>query len=78
MERTEVGGSESERRIREYAGSPGQIIERLTDHDGLVVHGGAVTDAVLDAAPGCASSAARAAGRSTSTSRPRPSAASPW
>lgn len=52
MERTDVGGSESERRIREFAGSPGQIIERLTDHDALVVHGGAVTDAVLDAAPG--------------------------
>jgi D-3-phosphoglycerate dehydrogenase len=49
MERTGVGASESERRIREYAGSPEQIIERLTDHDGLVVHGGAVTDAVLDA-----------------------------
>jgi D-3-phosphoglycerate dehydrogenase len=52
MERTDAGGSESERRIREYAGSPGQISERLSDHDGLVVHGGAVTDAVLDAAPG--------------------------
>jgi D-3-phosphoglycerate dehydrogenase len=52
MERTEVGGSESEQRIREYAGSPAQISERLSDHDGLVVHGGAVTDAVLDAAPG--------------------------
>jgi D-3-phosphoglycerate dehydrogenase len=52
MARTDVGGSESERRIREYAGSPAQIGERLTDHDGLVVHGGAVTDAVLDAAPG--------------------------
>ena len=46
-----VGGSDSERRIREYAGSPEQIIERLTDHDGLVVHGGAVTDEVLDATP---------------------------
>ncbi len=51
MERTRVGGSDSERRIREYAGSPEQIIERLTDHDGLVVHGGAVTDEVLDATP---------------------------
>jgi D-3-phosphoglycerate dehydrogenase / 2-oxoglutarate reductase len=51
MGRTEVEGSESERRIREYAGSPTQIIEQLSDHDALVVHGGAVTDAVLDAAP---------------------------
>jgi D-3-phosphoglycerate dehydrogenase / 2-oxoglutarate reductase len=51
MEQTEIGGSESERRIREYAGSPGQIAERLSDHDGLVVHGGAVTAAVLDASP---------------------------
>jgi D-3-phosphoglycerate dehydrogenase len=51
MQRTHVSGSESERRIREYAGSPEQIIERLTDHDALVVHGGAVTDAVLDATP---------------------------
>jgi D-3-phosphoglycerate dehydrogenase len=49
MQRTEVGASPSEQRIREYAGSPGQIIERLSDHDGLVVHGAAVTDAVLDA-----------------------------
>jgi D-3-phosphoglycerate dehydrogenase / 2-oxoglutarate reductase len=52
MARTDVGGSGSEQRIREYAGSPTQIIERLSDHDALVVHGGAVTDAVLDAAPG--------------------------
>jgi D-3-phosphoglycerate dehydrogenase len=52
MARTEVRGSESEQRIREYAGSPGQIAERLSDHDGLVVHGGAVTAEVLDAAPG--------------------------
>jgi D-3-phosphoglycerate dehydrogenase len=52
MRRTDIGEGESERRIREYAGSPGQISERLTDHDALVVHGGAVTDAVLDAAPG--------------------------
>jgi D-3-phosphoglycerate dehydrogenase len=52
MAQTDVRGSESERRIREYAGSPRQISERLSDHDGLVVHGGAVTDAVLDAAPG--------------------------
>jgi len=51
MQRTEVSGSESERRIREYAGSPAQIVERLDGHDAVVVHGGAVTDAVLAAAP---------------------------
>jgi D-3-phosphoglycerate dehydrogenase len=52
MGRTRAGATPSELRIREYAGSPEQIVERLADHEGLVVHGGAVTDAVLDAAPG--------------------------
>ena len=47
----DVGDSESDRRIREYAGSPGQVIDRLDGHDVLVVHGAAVTDAVLDASP---------------------------
>jgi D-3-phosphoglycerate dehydrogenase len=51
MDRTEVAGTASERRIREYAGSPAQIVERLHGHEAVVVHGGAVTDAVLDAAP---------------------------
>ena len=52
MRQTDIGDSDSERRISEFAGSPRQISERLSDHDALVVHGGAVTDAVLDAAPG--------------------------
>jgi D-3-phosphoglycerate dehydrogenase len=52
MARTDVAGSASEARIREFAGSPRQIAERLSDHDALVVHGGAVTAEVLDAAPG--------------------------
>ena len=52
MARTDVAGSASEGRIREFAGSPRQIAERLSNHDALVVHGGAVTAEVLDAAPG--------------------------
>lgn len=51
MNATEPATSESEKRIKEYAGSPSQIRERMADHDVLVVHGGAVTDAVLDASP---------------------------
>jgi D-3-phosphoglycerate dehydrogenase len=43
--------SESERRIREYAGSPDELVERLDAQDVLVVHGAAVTDRVLEAAP---------------------------
>lgn len=39
----------SERRIREYAGNPRQLVDALTDEDVLVVHGAPVTDAVLDA-----------------------------
>ncbi len=41
----------SERRIREYAGHPRQLIAALNNHDVLVVHGAPVTDAVLDASP---------------------------
>jgi D-3-phosphoglycerate dehydrogenase len=41
----------SELAIREYAGSPDELAERLDDHEVLVVHGAAVTDRVLDAAP---------------------------
>ena len=41
----------SEQRIREYLGSPAQVIERLAGHEVLVVQGAPVTDAVLDAAP---------------------------
>jgi D-3-phosphoglycerate dehydrogenase / 2-oxoglutarate reductase len=44
--------SESDRRIREWMGSPAQVIDALDGHDVLVVQGAPVTDAVLDAAPG--------------------------
>jgi D-3-phosphoglycerate dehydrogenase / 2-oxoglutarate reductase len=46
-----VARTPSEQRIREYLGSPAQLIERLAGHDVLVVQGAPVTDAVLDAAP---------------------------
>jgi hypothetical protein len=49
IQRTEVEASPSGQRIRKYVGSPGPIIERLSDRDGPVVHGAAATDAVLDA-----------------------------
>ncbi len=51
MDDDQVGDSESERRIREFAGSPAQVIAGLRDHQVLVIHGAAVTDAVLDASP---------------------------
>jgi D-3-phosphoglycerate dehydrogenase len=41
--------SASERRIREYAGTPRAIIERMEGIEVLVVHGAPVTDEVLDA-----------------------------
>lgn len=40
--------SESERRIKEYLGSPAQLIRELDSSECLVVHGAPVTDAVLD------------------------------
>jgi D-3-phosphoglycerate dehydrogenase len=43
--------SDSERAIREYLGTPGQIAKRIADRDVLVVHGAPVTDEVLAAAP---------------------------
>ena len=43
--------SPSEQKIREYLGSPAQVVERLAGHDVLVVQGAPVTDVVLDAAP---------------------------
>ena len=46
-----VARTPSEQRIREYLGSPAQVIERLAGHEVLVVQGAPVTDAVLDAAP---------------------------
>lgn len=44
--------SASELRVREYLGSPQQVIAALDGHDVLVVQGAPVTDTVLDAAPG--------------------------
>jgi D-3-phosphoglycerate dehydrogenase len=46
--RPAVPRTESESRLREYAGSPGQVIEALAGHDVLVVHGAPVTEEVLD------------------------------
>jgi D-3-phosphoglycerate dehydrogenase len=39
--------TDSERRVREYAGSPAQVAEHLDGHDVLVVHGAPVTQDVL-------------------------------
>jgi D-3-phosphoglycerate dehydrogenase / 2-oxoglutarate reductase len=41
----------SELKIKEWLGSPRQVIERLDGHDVLVVQGAPVTDAVMDACP---------------------------
>jgi len=41
----------SELRLREYLGTPGQVITSLAGHDVLVVQGAPVTDEVLDAVP---------------------------
>jgi D-3-phosphoglycerate dehydrogenase len=57
-----VASTSSEKSIREYLGSPNQLIEELRGDPGvecLVVHGAPVTDAVMDASPslkiiGCA------------------------
>jgi D-3-phosphoglycerate dehydrogenase len=49
--RTAPGRTPSERALREYSGSPDELVERLSGHDVLVIHGAAVSDAVL-AAPG--------------------------
>lgn len=46
-----VPGTPSELRIREYMGSPRQVIDLLDRHDVLVVQGAPVTDSVLDADP---------------------------
>jgi D-3-phosphoglycerate dehydrogenase / 2-oxoglutarate reductase len=40
--------SESELRLREFAGSPDQVSAALDEHEVLVVHGAPVTDTVLD------------------------------
>jgi D-3-phosphoglycerate dehydrogenase len=54
-----VPSTASERRLREYMGTPAQVIGALADHEVLVVQGAPVTDAVLAADPklrlvGCA------------------------
>ncbi len=41
----------SESRIREYLGSPAQLIARLDGHEVIVVQGAPITDAVMDASP---------------------------
>ncbi len=46
--RTAPGRTASEQRLREYSGSPDELVERLSGHDVLVVHGAPVSDAVLD------------------------------
>jgi D-3-phosphoglycerate dehydrogenase / 2-oxoglutarate reductase len=46
-----VAVSGSDRRIREYIGSPRQVIDALDGHDVLVVQAAPVTEAVLDAWP---------------------------
>ncbi len=43
--------SPSEKGIREFLGSPNQLVSELSDEDCLVVHGAPVTDAVLNASP---------------------------
>jgi D-3-phosphoglycerate dehydrogenase len=43
--------TESEMKLREYAGSPDQLIRELKDEEVLLVHGAPVTDAVLEASP---------------------------
>jgi D-3-phosphoglycerate dehydrogenase len=45
--RTLQSASDSEQRIREYAGTPDQLVEQLDGHEVLVVHGAPVTDEVL-------------------------------
>jgi D-3-phosphoglycerate dehydrogenase len=47
-----LAATPSELRIREYLGSPDQVIAALDRHDILVVQGAPVTDAVMEAAPG--------------------------
>jgi D-3-phosphoglycerate dehydrogenase len=43
--------SPSEQKVREFLGSPSQVIDRLDGHEVLVVQGAPVTDAVMDASP---------------------------
>ncbi len=41
----------SELGLREYAGNPRQLVDALSDHEVLLVHGAPVTDTVMDASP---------------------------
>jgi len=43
--------TESEKRLREFEGTPAQVTSALTNHDVLVVHGAPVSDEVLRASP---------------------------
>ena len=43
--------TESERRLREYAGDPAEVARAVAGHDALIVHGAPVSAEVLDAAP---------------------------
>jgi D-3-phosphoglycerate dehydrogenase / 2-oxoglutarate reductase len=46
-----IPSSDSEKRIKEFLGSPAQLIRELDNSECLVVHGSPVTDAVLAASP---------------------------
>jgi D-3-phosphoglycerate dehydrogenase len=43
--------TESERRLREYVGDPGDVARAVAGHEVLIVHGAPVSAEVLDAAP---------------------------
>ncbi len=43
--------TQSEKSIREYSGTPAQLVRELKDEEILVVHDAPVTDAVMDASP---------------------------
>ncbi|MFI5419856.1 MAG: NAD(P)-dependent oxidoreductase [Nitrososphaerales archaeon] len=46
-----VPSTASELKVREFLGSPSQLVSELSDEECLVVHGAPVTDIVLDASP---------------------------
>jgi D-3-phosphoglycerate dehydrogenase / 2-oxoglutarate reductase len=55
MQITGIAGTpprtESERRLREYAGDPAEVARAVAGHEVLIVHGAPVSAEVLDAAP---------------------------
>ena len=55
--------SPSELRIKEFQGAPEELCKHMAGVEILVVQGAPITDAVLDAHPASASSAAPAVGR---------------